>query len=649
MPALSSTMSEGKIVQWLKEVGDPIRPGEPVMVVESDKADMDVEAFEEGYLAQVLVDSGGTAPVGATVGLVAKRKEDIEAVRRCGLACIVDGSGSRHDGTTAYPDNMPERTMAAAAPEKETAVAASPAPSPPSTTPQSPTPVAPSVAPGTPPAKPPGMMEVFMPALSSTMTEGKIVQWLREVGEHVTKGAPVMIVESDKADMDVESFEEGYLAYVATPSGGMQAVGEAVGYLAATKADIPAVQAWARAVHEGGGATVKAPAAVEQAAPPPPSPPSPPSPPEPRVPETAPAPPPPSSSGRIIASPYAKKLARERGLDLHGVKGSGPNGRIIAEDVEREARRRAVEQAAAPSTRSIATPEAKKLAKARGVALDNVRGTGPYGRITGDDVRRALGEPMEHEAPEKKSETVSEAAPAPAPAKIRAESSAPAGSVPMTGLQKAVMNNMNASLSVPVFRVSYRIVTDALDALHARLKTKGMSVSALLAKAVGLTLKKHPIMNARFEPPASIFYPEHINVAVAVALPDGGLITPVLRDAADTDVYELNRRWKSLVRAALEKKLKPEEYQSGTFAISNMGMFGVSAFDAILPSSTGAIMAVAASLPEVVVQPNGFTGVSRVMQVTVTSDHRHIYGAQVAAFLRDLADLLQNRVEDLLY
>eukprot|EP00166_Cyanidium_caldarium_P000531 ctg_1206.g421 len=399
MPALSSTMSEGKIVQWLKEVGDPIRPGEPVMVVESDKADMDVEAFEEGYLAQVLVESGGTAPVGATVGLVAKRKEDIEAVRSCGLECVVDGSGSRHDGTTAYPDNMPKRTMTTAAPEGETVVAASPAPSPPSTTPQSPTPVAPFAPSGTPPTKPPGVMEVFMPALSSTMTEGKIVQWLREVGEHVTKGAPVMIVESDKADMDVESFEEGYLAYVATPNGGMQAVGEAVGYLAATKADIPAVQAWAQAVHEGGGATVKAPAAAEQAAPPPPSPPSPP---EPRMPETA--PPPPSSSGRIIASPYAKKLARERGLDLHGVKGSGPNGRIIAEDVEREARRRAVEQAAAPPTRSIATPEAKKLAKARGVALDNVRGTGPYGRITGDDVRRALGEPMEHEEPEKKSE-----------------------------------------------------------------------------------------------------------------------------------------------------------------------------------------------------------------------------------------------------
>jgi pyruvate dehydrogenase E2 component (dihydrolipoamide acetyltransferase) len=180
-----------------------------------------------------------------------------------------------------------------------------------------------------------------------------------------------------------------------------------------------------------------------------------------------------------------------------------------------------------------------------------------------------------------------------------------------------------------------------------QVKPKGVTVSALLAKAVATVLERHPIMNAAYDPSGAIKYNEDINVAMAVAL-DGGLITPTLIKANTQDLYSLGRNWKDLVKRAQEKKLSPAEYSSGTFTISNLGMFGVSAFDAILPPGQGSILAIGASLPTVTVQPNGFLGVVKQMTVTITCDHRHIYGAQAAEFLVDLANLMENDVESLL-
>ena len=179
------------------------------------------------------------------------------------------------------------------------------------------------------------------------------------------------------------------------------------------------------------------------------------------------------------------------------------------------------------------------------------------------------------------------------------------------------------------------IYTDDFDNLYAQLKAKGVTVSSLLAKAVAETLKKHPVINAVYVD-GGIKYSKDINVAMAVAI-DGGLITPTIIKAQDQDLFSISRVWKELVEKAKTGKLSPAEYSSGTFYISNLGMFGVEQFDAILPAGVGSILSIAASTPKVVQMKNGFFGVRKSMIVTITCDHRHIYGADAAEFLKDLA------------
>jgi len=205
---------------------------------------------------------------------------------------------------------------------------------------------------------------------------------------------------------------------------------------------------------------------------------------------------------------------------------------------------------------------------------------------------------------------------------------------------------MEKSLVVPIFRVSREIVTDKFDELYATLKPKGVTVSAMLAKAVAETLKKHPVVNAAYVE-GGIKYNKDINVAMAVAI-DGGLITPTIIKAQDLDLFSISRTWKELVEKAKNKKLSPAEYSSGTFTISNLGMFGVQQFDAILPSGTGSILAIAASTPKVIQTKDGKLAVQKSMTVTITCDHRHIYGADAAEFLKDLAELIENNSQSLL-
>ncbi|AHF64439.1 putative dihydrolipoamide acetyltransferase component (E2) of pyruvate [Synechococcus sp. WH 8109] len=433
--------------------------------------------------------------------------------------------------------------------------------------------------------------DIFMPALSSTMTEGKIVEWLKQPGDKVARGESVLVVESDKADMDVESFQDGYLAAVLMPAGSTAPVGETIGLIVETEAEIADAQANAPSAPAAALASAPAPAptpAAVQAPAPTPAP----------APVAAPAPSVPVvNDGRIVASPRAKKLASQMGVDLATVRGSGPHGRIQAEDVEQA------------SGQPISVPRVAE-------------GTAPAASSAG-------------------------AAAAAAPAAPAGNSfGRPGETVAFNTLQGAVNKNMEASLAVPCFRVGYTITTDKLDAFYKQVKPKGVTMTALLAKAVAVTLARHPQVNAATTA-AGMAYPADVNVAVAVAMEDGGLITPVLRNADRTDLYEMSRQWGDLVKRSRSKQLQPEEYSTGTFTLSNLGMFGVDRFDAILPPGTGAILAVAASRPTVVANKDGSIAVKRQMQVNLTADHRVIYGADGAAFLKDLADLIENRPESL--
>lgn len=420
--------------------------------------------------------------------------------------------------------------------------------------------------------------EVFMPALSSTMTEGKIVSWVKAPGDKVEKGETVVIVESDKADMDVESFYEGYLATIIVPAGEAAPVGEAIALVAETEAEIETAKAQVK--------SAKAPAAAPVAAAP--------------AAVAAPEPVPASSNGsrsdRIVASPRARKLAKDLKVDLNSLKGSGPHGRIVAEDVEA-----AAGVTSAPAVAPVVTA-----------------------------------------AP-----VVAPAAPAPKAAPhVPAAPTAPGQLVPFSTLQTAVVRNMVASLEVPVFRVGYTITTTGLDALYKKIKSKGVTMTALLAKAVAVTLQKHPLLNATYTDQGIQYRPD-INVSVAVAMDGGGLITPVLRNADQMDIYSLSRTWKDLVDRSRSKQLQPDEYTTGTFTLSNLGMFGVDKFDAILPPGQGSILAIGASRPQVVATADGLFGVRQQMQVNITCDHRIIYGADAAAFLQDLAKLIETNAESL--
>jgi pyruvate dehydrogenase E2 component (dihydrolipoamide acetyltransferase) len=184
------------------------------------------------------------------------------------------------------------------------------------------------------------------------------------------------------------------------------------------------------------------------------------------------------------------------------------------------------------------------------------------------------------------------------------------------------------------------IETDALDALYAQIKPKGVTMTALLAKAIGVALAQHPLMYATLSSDAtSVTYNERVNIAVAVAL-DGGLITPVLADAANTDIFQIGRAWKELVAKARSKSLSPAEYNSGNFTVSNLGMYGVDCFDAILPPGQGAILAIGAS-KKCVVPVDGMIGVKTIMTVNLTADHRHINGDKAAEFLQTLKEVIE--------
>ncbi|KAF3632597.1 hypothetical protein FXO38_26078 [Capsicum annuum] len=405
--------------------------------------------------------------------------------------------------------------------------------------------------------------EIFMPALSSTMTEGKIVSWIKSEGDVLTKGESVVVVESDKADMDVETFYDGILAAIVVNEGETANVGAPIGLLAENEDEV------AEAVARGKG-----------------------------------------------------KLVKDE------IKAEGGQATVEIEKIKRVV---------------VATPNAKKLAKQHKVDLNKVNGTGPYGRVTSEDVEKAAGISTVS-VPAK---SVSSAAPAaathtvPAAATVSLPEIPGSTIVPFTTMQAAVSKNMVESLSVPTFRVGYPVVTDALDALYLKVKKKGVTMTALLAKAAAMALAQHPVVNSSCKDGKSFTYNSSINIAVAVAI-NGGLITPVLQDADKMDLYLLSQKWKELVEKAKAKQLQPHEYNSGTFTLSNLGMFGVDRFDAILPPGQGAIMAVGASKPSVVANADGFFSVKNKMLVNVTADHRIVYGADLAAFLQTFSKIVEN-------
>lgn len=531
MPRLSDTMTEGVIAAWHKNVGDAVKKGDLLAEIETDKATMELESYQEGVLLHIGTTKGGKLQVNDLLAIIGKAGEDVASL----IASV--GAGSP-----------------AAAPASE------PAPSP----------AAAPVAPAASPAIDVAAMDevVLMPRLSDTMTEGVIAGWQKNVGDTVKKGEVLADIETDKATMELESYKDGILLYQGAKAGEKILVNDLLCVIGAAGTNVDAIVAAVK-----NGATATAPAATAPAASPAAAPAAP-------TTVTAPAVQVVVNEGRIFASPLARKMAEERGIDLKYVKGTGDNGRITKFDID------GYVPAAASATQAVS---------AAAPAIQ----TGPAGVVSFDDQ-------------------------------------------PVSQMRKTIARRLSESLfTAPHFYITMTIDMDAAVAARAKINEVApvkISFNDMVVKATALSLKQHPKINSSWLGD-SIRTNHHVNIGIAVAV-DEGLLVPVVRFADTKTLSEIGVTVKGFAQKAKDKKLQPADWEGSTFTISNLGMFGVDEFTAIINPPDACILAVG-GIAQVPVVKNGQVVPGNVMKVTLSCDHRVVDGAAGAAFLQTLKSLLE--------
>ncbi|MCO5093024.1 pyruvate dehydrogenase complex dihydrolipoamide acetyltransferase [Bosea sp. (in: a-proteobacteria)] len=417
---------------------------------------------------------------------------------------------------------------------------------------------------------------ILMPALSPTMERGNLAKWLKKEGDAIKSGDVIAEIETDKATMEVEAVDEGVLARILVPEGTADvAVNAVIGVIAGEGEDAKSISAPAAgaapAKAEAPKADAAAPAASAPAAP---------------APAAAPA----HGGSRPFASPLARRIAREAGLDLGAIKGSGPHGRIVEKDVE-AARKGGGAKAAPAAAKPVAAPLAAG---------------------SSDEAVKKLFEPGSYEE------------------------------IPHDGMRKTIARRLTeAKQTIPHFYCTVDCELDALLKLRAELNGAApekdgkpaykLSVNDMVIKALALALKAVPDANVSWTEGAMLKH-RHADVGVAVSIP-GGLITPIIRDACHKSLSQISNEMKDMAARAKSRKLKPEEYQGGTTAVSNLGMFGVKDFAAVVNPPHATILAVGAGEQRVVVK-GGQPAVATVMSVTLSTDHRAVDGALGAELLQ---------------
>jgi len=555
MPRLSDTMTEGVIAAWHKKVGDTVKKGELLAEVETDKATMDLESYKDGTLLFTGTDKGGKIQVNDLLAIIGAPGEDISS--------LVKGGGAA----------APAAGTPAPAPAAPAAASSTPAPAPQASN---------GAAAATPGPDLSKMEEVIlMPRLSDTMTEGVIADWHKKVGDPVKKGEILADIETDKATMELESYKEGKLLYIGAQKGEKIAINELLAVIGdEKKVDLEKIVAASKnkgvpaPVAAPQQAAAQAPATTGAAA------------------TTAGAPTSGvqtsglsvSADGRIKASPLARKLAAEKGIDIAKVAGSGDNGRIVKKDVDSFV----PGAATAPATASSAS-----------------------------------------------------GAPAPATA------SAPAGQVsfeevPVSQMRKAIAKRLTESkFTAPHFYVT--MVIDMDRAVESRAKLNEISpvkisFNDLVLKACAVALKQHPAVNSSWLGD-KIRINHHVNIGVAVAVEEG-LLVPVVRFADTKSLSQIAVEVKDLAQKAKTKKLQPSEWEGNTFTISNLGMFGVDEFTAIINPPDACILAVG-GIQQIPVVKKGAVVPGNIMKLTLSCDHRVVDGAKGSAFLQTLKGLLE--------
>ena len=514
MPRLSDTMEEGVVAKWLKKVGDTVKEGDILAEIETDKATMEFESFYSGTLLYIGLKEGETAPVDTLLAIIGEKGEDISA--------LIGG------GAAAAP--------AAAAPATAETPAATSAPAA---------------------AMPEGVQIVTMPRLSDTMTEGTVASWLKKVGDTVKEGDILAEIETDKATMEFESFYAGTLLYIGIKEGESAPIDSLLAIIGPAGTDVNAVLAAAK----GGSApaTAAAPAKAEAPA------------------AAAPAAPAATTTdGRVFASPLAKKIAQDKGINLSEVKGSGENGRIVRKDVE----------GFTPSAKPVAAASTEKAAAPVAYV--------PVGEEVTEEVKNSQ-------------------------------------------MRKTIAKRLSESkFTAPHYYLTIEV--DMENAMASRSQINNLpdtkvSFNDMVVKACAMALRKHPQVNTSWKGDVTV-YNKHVHIGVAVAIEDG-LVVPVLKFADNLSLSQIGVLVKDLAGKARNKKLTPAEMDGSTFTVSNLGMFGVEQFTSIINQPNSAILSVGAIVEKPVVK-DGQIVVGHTMKLCLACDHRTIDGATGAQFLQTL-------------
>lgn len=541
MPKMSDTMTEGVLAKWHKKVGDKIKAGDVVAEIETDKATMDFESFQEGTLLYIGIEEGKAVPVDTIIAVMGDEGEDYKS--------------ALEEASTP-----PEKEEAEEAPkEKEE---------------QPKEKKVPAVDISNIPAS-----VIRMPALSDTMTEGVINKWNFKVGDKIKSDDSLADVETDKATMEVVGYEEGTLLYLSVKEGEAVPVNGIIAIVGKEDTDItpllndaPKAEAPTKEeVKETVAATT--PDAVA-------------SPKKEQVSESASS----SDDSRVKASPLAKKLAEEKGINLQDVKGSAEGGRIVKKDIE-------TYQPAAKSEAPVASTSAEKSVSAPAPVIPQYIGEEKY--------------------TEK----------------------------PVSQMRKAISRSLSESLfTAPHFYLTISIDMDGAMAARTQINTVAsvkVSFNDIVIKAVAIALKQHSAVNSSFRGD-KIRFNEHTNIGVAMAVEDG-LLVPVIRFADGKSLSHISAEVKDFAQKAKAKKLQPKDWEGSTFTVSNLGMFGIDEFTSIINTPDGAILSVGA-IQQVPVVKNGQVVPGNVMKLTLGCDHRVVDGATGAAFLQTLKALLEQPI-----
>jgi pyruvate dehydrogenase E2 component (dihydrolipoamide acetyltransferase) len=446
------------------------------------------------------------------------------------------------------------------------------------------------------------------------MTEGVIANWLKAEGDSVEKGEAIAEIETDKTTIQIEAFAGGTLIKILAPVGAKVPVGQTIGLIGEPGEAVAATAtpAATSALAPAAPAVASASAPVAQA--------------------------PAVSSGPVNASPIARRMAEQMGVDLAQVKGSGAGGQIMKEDVEAFAAAKPSAPAPGDGGRVIASPAAKKLAGEKQVDLHQLKGSGPEGRIILADVEGYAATAAKPAAP-----VVAVPAPQPAPAPMAA---ATGTRKPLTRIRQTIAQRMTSSkTSVPHFYITVAVEMDAAlklrEQINEALKPENIKVSVndLIVRATAVALKRFPNLNASFVGDAIELH-EQVHVGVAVALPSG-LVTVTVRDADSKTLRQIAVEMGGLATRARDGKAQPGDMGGQTFTISNLGMYGVESFVAIVNPPDAGILAVGASTPTPVVR-DGQVVVRNIMHMTLSGDHRVTDGAEGAQFINEIKRILEN-------